>query len=210
MPPGEKHEQLTMMAMSFLNSKITRKGMRCSTEVYLNKSYLADAVALCSFQNRFYQAYCSYSQKQPIVVNTRIVDGKRKDSYSGEVANYFACVFEAKATRSDFLSTFSQSQNHWNRHYPIGSLHWCVTPRKLIKPEELPDFWGLLEEYGSGLREVKLPKINILSKPEFDSIVHRLIWPLQAKRKYTQCAECGRYIRVCYCNRCSFKRQTIT
>ena len=183
MAPGNKHNQLTMMGPTWINNKVTRKGMRVATEVCLDRGYIADAVALCSLQNRFFQRYCSYSRKQPKTGNIHIIDGKREYTWHGDVINYFACVFEAKATRADFLSTFGTGPKHVIRHSPIGSLHWCVTPRQLIKAEELPDFWGLLEESGRGLIEVKMPKINILSEQELDRIAHQLIWPMQSERR---------------------------
>lgn len=209
MTASENHNELACMGLTWLRNKITGKGMRGTTEVCLDIGYVADAVVLCSFQSRYYEQYCKASDLKPLVYNRQVL-GKRVNYTESEgIVNYFACVFEAKATRSDWLNTFGASPNHQNRHKPIGSLHWCVTPRKLIDPNELPDFWGLLEEYGAGLREVKKPRIN--TEAQLDKIAHTLIWPLQAVRNLIICQRCGRWTRIAYCSRCLAKdEQPIT
>ena len=185
MAPSEKHIELALMGLTWLQNKVTRKGMRGATEVALDQGYVADAVAMCSLQRRFLRVYLDHSILP-----------------DGEVLNYFACVFEAKATRTDFCKTFITSINH-KRLDPIGSLHWCITPKRIVNHYELPSFWGLLEECGSGLREVKKPQIKILSSEQFDKIAHRLLWPLQAHRNYiTTCKKCQKAIYEGYCGRC--------
>jgi len=184
MSPGEKHNELALLALTWLRNKVTRKGMRAATEVALAPGYVTDAAALCSLQLRFLNAYLQHSELK------------------AESWDYFACVFEAKATKADFLNTFGSGLNHQNRHEPIGSLHWCITPRNMVNTADLPQFWGLLEVYGAGLREVKKPQINILTESAFDAFAHRLIWPLQARRNYISCKKCETLISTGYCGRC--------
>lgn len=183
---SKKHNALAIEALTWLSNKVTGKGMRGTTEVSLNAGYVADAVALCSLQYRFFEKYTSKKVSYP----------------QSHQENYFACIFEAKTSRSDFLSTFNDSPKHQNRHQPIGSLHWCVTPRGLIKPNELPDFWGLLEERGSGLSEIKQSILQIVTNQQFDKIAHNLLWAIQARRNYIHCIECGVFIQQGYCQRC--------
>lgn len=182
-----EHDELKVMALTWLRNKVTGKGLRGTTEVQLADGYVADAVALCSLQYRFFQQYTGrrYPEAQPFHLN------------------YFACIFEAKASRGDFLSTFNNSDKHQNRHTPIGNLHWCVTPRGLVKADELPEFWGLLESRGSGLREIKQPKLNVIAEPAFDAIAHKLLWAIQARRHYLICANCGAYVTESLCRRCA-------
>jgi hypothetical protein len=180
-PKNEITKRNLCAALTWLNYKITSKGMRGTTEVSLCDGYVADAVALCGFQGEYFEKYTLHK--------------KEKFEF-----NYFACIFEAKVSRADFLSTFNKSPKHQNRQQPIGSLHWCVTPKGLIRPEELPDFWGLLEEYGCGLTEKRRPIFNILSEQQFDKIAHNLLWAIQAKRNYINCAKCGAFIREGYCS----------
>lgn len=181
---GKKHNELALKALTWLKYRITNKGMRGTTEVSLDRGYVADAVAICSLQYRFFRFYTkmSFPEARPFNVN------------------YFACVFEAKSSRADFLSTFNLSEKHQNRHKPIGNLHWCVTPKKLIKPDELPDFWGLLEEKGGGLTEIKKPALNIIENSQLDIIAHNLLWAIQARRNYIHCCKCGVFIQSGYCS----------
>lgn len=181
---GEKHKELAVLGLTWLGNKVTRKGMRGTTEVALAQGYVADAVAMCSLQRRFLKDY---------LWNSILPDG--------EIQNYFACVFEAKANRSDFCKTFRTSIIH-SRIDPIGSLHWCITPKRIVNHYELPSFWGLLEESGSGLREVKKPQIKIISGEQLDKIAHQLLWHLQARRNYICCKNCEKTIYEGYCGRC--------
>lgn len=182
----KKHNELTLAALTWLRNKVTGKGIRGTTEVSLDSGYVADAVVLCSLQYRFFTKYT----------------GKGFPEALTHRENYFACIFEAKASRSDFLSTFNNSPKHQNRRQPIGSLHWCVTPKGLITPSELPDFWGLLEERGSGLSEIKQPILQTVTDQQFDKIAHSLLWTIQSRRNYMICKKCGRWVLEGYCGRC--------
>jgi hypothetical protein len=186
-----EHDELKVMALTWLRNKVTGKGLRGTTEVQLADGYVADAVALCSLQNRFFQQYTACGC--PVA-----------DRFD---VNYFACIFEAKASRGDFLSTFNNSNKHQNRHKPVGNLHWCVTPSGLVKADELPEFWGLLESRGSGLREIKQPKLNVIAEPAFDAIAHKLLWAIQARRHYVICANCGAYLTESLYRRCARRRE---
>jgi len=182
-----KHDKLKLMALTWLSNKVTGKGLRGTTEVRLAKGYVADAVALCSLQSRFFEQYT----------------GRYPACSRPNNLNYFACIFEAKAGRNDFLSTFNDNDKHQNRHKPVGNLHWCVAPRGLVDPEELPEFWGLLECSGSGLRERKGPTLNVLTESDLDAIAHKILWCIQARRRYFVCKKCGRYVTEAVCNRCA-------
>lgn len=182
--PSKEHIDLAIRSLAWLRNRTTRSGIRGTTEVRLAKGYLADVAALCSLQQRFFQRYCDYSGLKPLTGHHEFKEDEPVFVQTGDIGNYLACVFEAKTSREDFLKTFNHGPNHANRHEPIGSMHWCVTPRGLIEPEELPVFWGLLEKSGNGLSEKKPPKLNKLTDAQFDSFAHKLIWPLQARRIY--------------------------
>jgi len=96
--------------------------------------------------------------------------------------HYFSCIFEAKASRGDFLSTFNDSKKHKNRKEPIANLHWCVAKKGVCEACELPDFWGLLLVSGVGLSEKRKPKICLKEKEHYDKFAHQLIWPMQKAR----------------------------
>jgi len=203
--PSKKHNELAGMALTWLGNKVSARGYRGTTEICIAQGYVADAVALCSLQGRFNGRYLRHSGYTPPICNYHYnkETGKVDCVIRGdEINNYYTCIFEVKVSRTDFLGTFNGSDKHKNRHKPIGSLHWVVTPKGLIKPDELPDFWGLLETRGGGLSEKKLPLINILEQNRFNEIAHDLIWPLEKHRGYLNCKECG-----ASCKRWSFPQK---
>ncbi|MHB2020462.1 MAG: hypothetical protein ACYCW6_26300, partial [Candidatus Xenobia bacterium] len=48
-------------------------------------------------------------------------------------------VVEAKTSRSDYLA--DESLRHYTR---VADVCWLICPRGLLRPDELPDGWGLL------------------------------------------------------------------
>jgi hypothetical protein len=56
----------------------------------------------------------------------------------------FSVLIECKVSRSDFLSDKNKLYRRWEE-YGMGDHRYYATPKGLIKPEELPDGWGLLE-----------------------------------------------------------------
>lgn len=159
---SNRHDQLAGKALTWFASRCTRRGARGGFELSLNNGYVADAVALGSFQYRFHQAYkCHWG-------------------YGREFKwNYFLCTFEAKASRGDFQGTFgpkATNGNHANRWEPITHLHWIVVSKGICTPEEGPGFWGILEEAGQGLREIRCPAFNELTEQALDRFAHSLLW----------------------------------
>lgn len=161
--PGKLHNILSEMALRWLNCKVTGRGLRGGYEVPIVAGYVADAVGLCAFQSRFCDLYIgdkNYKRINPYCV----------------IRPEVACIFEAKATRSDFLSTFGKSNQDPNRATPVGNLHWCVCGRGIAKPEELPDFWGLLSVRGTGLTEHKRPLFMPTSEATIHQIAYQVLW----------------------------------
>lgn len=193
------HDGLARATWTWLSNRTTGRGIRGDREVAVADGYIADFFALCSFQNSWIVRYCKH-WNVPLITRPRFPDKPELGNFTiqrYDILDYFACLFEAKATRSDFLSTFGKnSKNHRNRHEPIANLHWCVTPKNLIKPDELPDFWGLLEWTGRGLREVKVPALCQQSDATIDNLAHKLIWQIETWNKYWSLHdECGRLQR---------------
>lgn len=179
MAPSELHINLQERALTWLDNRVTGAGMRAATEVCLAQGYVADSVALCSMQNRFFQEYCDFAKVRP-----RTYHPVHRERYDGDINNYMACVFEVKVSMADFQSTFSaNTKKHANRMEPIGSLHWVVAPKFTIKPEEVPDFWGLLISSHGGMRQVKPPLINQRTEAQMDKIAHNILWPMLKGRQ---------------------------
>lgn len=168
------HAELADRALVWLSNKVTGRGMRSVLEFMVTDGYVADAFALCSLQWRFYDRYSKLSEY-----------------------NYFSYIFEAKATRSDFISTFNESEKHKNRKEPYSNFHYCVTPRNLIKTEELPPFWGLLEIRGLGLTETKPPHYNDVKSEQYLRWAETMLWTGKSPRtsQIFKCPYCENKIK---------------
>lgn len=168
--PSEKHNRLAELGLHWIRSKVTGRGLRGGFEVPLADGYTVDAVGLCSFQHRFVKRYLP--PEATIRVNRYVLQVPE-----------LICVFEAKATRADFLSTFGGSDRHANRKDPVGHLHWCVAARGICQPKELPDFWGLLVPQGGGLREIQQPTYRADGCCSVESAAWAVLW--YAKKTHT-------------------------
>ena len=157
--PSELHQELTQRALVWVRKMATLRGCRRGFEIPVAQGYVADAIALCSFQNRFSCEYLLEEERR-----TRFMEPEH------------ICIFEAKQSRADFLKTFGPGPNHVNRHEPIGTLHWCIAPRGLIKPDEVPGFWGLLEPAGRGLREIKRPVFCHQEDARLFEVAYMVLW----------------------------------
>lgn len=71
--------------------------------------------------------------------------------------NGLSHLVECKASRTDFR----KDAKKWFRRAPetgVGRLRWYMTPPGLLKAEELPPSWGLLEAYAKSVRQTVLPE----------------------------------------------------
>lgn len=68
--------------------------------------------------------------------------------------NGVSCLVEVKVSRSDFLA---DKKKHFrvNPETGMGDWRFFLCPKDLIKPEEIPEGWGLLYWTGKVIRKVK-------------------------------------------------------
>ena len=59
-------------------------------------------------------------------------------------------VFESKVSRSDFKADLKKIHRKYGQIIRGVSEHWYVTPKGLLKVEEIPEGWGLLEADARG------------------------------------------------------------
>ncbi len=158
---GDTHKDLARRAIPWIRSRSTGRGIQCGHEVPVAPSYVADTVVLCGLQNQFRKRYAPDR-------------GLERDDDGVRVLPEFACIFEAKATREDFLKTFGDLTS--NRFTYVGSLHWIVVPDVNIITETHIGHWGVLVRSAGGLREALEP--TYLSRPFRDicHIAYHLLW----------------------------------
>ena len=168
---SEEHNELTARAGTWFGARATKSGIRGSHELMIRDKYIADYVALGSFQDRFQDAYFINSKRKRPAFHL----GERMpaDEILWTVIGYWLCVFESKISRSDFQSTFTRGIT---RHEPAGNMHWLITPKGMLSDDEVPEDWGLLEKSGNGLRERRMTRICDVDNNHIRMIAHRMLW----------------------------------
>ena len=201
----DTHDELARLTGPFVGRRATLKGFRGAREVYLREGYVADAVYVAAFQNAWCHKYGKVMDtgREKTAFERLVLDSDEEIPLSDSVTEALyedyihqtrapetiavlddmVLVFEAKRTKSDFLATFSD-KNFKERATPAGDLHWVVTPKGLVGKEEVPAFWGLLEECGGGLREKKKPLIQDFPKESRYAVEHTLLWKKSYHRDF--------------------------
>jgi hypothetical protein len=165
MSASAEHRRLQRAAVTWLRRRATARGCPAGYEISLGNGSIADAVALCAFQSRFYSLYT------PLRSDQFDATGGRKD------APEWACVFEVKVSRPDFLATFGPTGRWAGIDFHtgfFGSLRWIVAPRDVAS--EPPPSWGLLCPVGQGLTEIFQPPLVDVPPARIREIAYELLW----------------------------------
>lgn len=85
----------------------------------------------------------------PVVVTEIASVGEEPDALGFKQG--LTTLIECKASRSDFLAD-SKKFYRQNPEYGLGEYRYYFAPKGLIKVEELPEKWGLIEVGESGVR----------------------------------------------------------
>jgi len=101
-----------------------------------------------------YRTACGKSMPAHAVVTTGIGSGETPDVLAFYGSGHTTLI-EVKVSRADFL----KDGKKWFRRRPergMGNRRYYLAPAGLIKVEELPDKWGLMELRGEKIKVVKL------------------------------------------------------
>lgn len=175
MTASKRHVELQNMLVRWIsNRSIKMCGLPESNVV----GYIADFVAIARMNDAEHTKYAFYSGLKTKYMISRIIENKLTYEIFGDIDRYYVCVFEVKVSRSDFLNTFgSRNTPHSKaRSEPVGTAHWVVAEKGICRPDELPDFWGLLMPYGTGLTELKSPKLNVLQDSDIHAMAFDMLW----------------------------------
>ena len=102
--PSKEHNDLIWLAANWIGNRASGRGVKGNSEISLSNGYVADYVCQLTLQHRFYGEYCKHSGFSELKFN-------RDDGVWSGTENDFICIFEAKATRTDFLSTLTIRQS---------------------------------------------------------------------------------------------------
>lgn len=157
------HKELSIRAISWMNSRMTASGIRWATEFQIESGWVADCVALAFPQIRY------FDKIKKIANHEEALKIWHKDIYP----DAFLYVFETKVSRQDFNKSFA---NNGYKNRLIGNLHYVITTKDLISKDELPEGWGWLIKSGNGLREIITPKLNEIDDAFRFKIGYRMLW----------------------------------
>lgn len=197
MSKGHKHIELQNMLVSWIGN---RSFKMCGLPESNVVGYIADFVAIAKMYDAEHTKYAFHSGLKKKYMSSQKIDGELVRQVFGDIDRYYVCVFEVKVSRSDFLNTFGgrKTPHAEARLEPVGTAHWVVAEKGICKPQELPDFWGLLTPYGTGLSEIKRPKLNVLSEDKLHTIAFDMLWLQMNLRSsyYAQLDEMAQTIKI--------------
>ena len=172
--PSERHTELQNMVTRWISN---RSFKMCGLPESHVVGYLADYVAIAGMHDEYHSRYTRHSGLTKMYM-TYDMHNLDKRITKGDIDRWYVCVFEVKISRNDFLNTFGDRKTAHSkaRMKPAGTAHWVVAEKGICKPEELPDFWGLLTPYGTGLTELKKPKLNVLQDYEIHAMAFDMLW----------------------------------
>ncbi len=184
MSRSRRHIELQNMLVRWIGN---RSFKMCGLPESNVVGYVADFVAIAGRYNEHHERYAKYAGLKTKYMSYTLTDGEPARKIFGDIHRWFVCVFEVKVSRSDFLNTFGnrESPHARARMKPVGTAHWVVAEKGICKPEELPEFWGLLTPYGAGLTELKIPKLHILPEANLHAMAFDMLWlQMNYRRSY--------------------------
>ncbi len=163
MAKSELHCELAHRALVWLEGRATGRGIRGCEEICLKAGYVADSVAISGL---------THSNEKLFLGS----EYRRKDGNNASgIADDYVFIFESKVSRADFFNTFKRGNHLGDRMLPVGNFHFVVTPKNMIKAEEVPEFWGLLEQRGTGLGIVKMPTFKEISEQQLHEVAYDIL-----------------------------------
>ena len=87
------------------------------------------------------------------VVITEMASGVSEEPDAIGFCTNHTTLIECKVSRPDFLNDKKKSHIRWKDG--MGDKRYYFTPKGMIKIEELPEGWGLLEPHGQRIRVIK-------------------------------------------------------
>ena len=196
MSKGDRHIELQNMVVSWIGN---RSFKMCGLPECNVVGYIADFVAIAGMHSEEHTKYTKYSGLTKKYMTSRKTDEGLIRKVFGDIDRWYVCVFEIKVSRPDFLNTFGERKTPHSkaRMKPVGTAHWVVAEKGICKPEELPDLWGLLTPYGTGLAELKKPKLHILPEEKLHAMAFDMLWLQMNVRQsyYNQLNEMAKAIK---------------
>jgi hypothetical protein len=114
----------------------------------------------CSQCPAFRHDYCGVCKQHLYVaveLNTVAAENTDVWGYDG----YATTVIEVKTSHADFLADRKKYWRSVPPEYQAGNRRWYLCPEGIIKPEELPEGWGLLYWDGKAIHPIVAPQTRL-------------------------------------------------
>jgi hypothetical protein len=105
------------------------------------------------------------------------VTGEMPDAIGWKKACH-SVLIECKVSRADFLADREKPFRR-NSHNAVGCERYYLAPKSLIRVEELPEGWGLLELSGREVERTKISAKNLRSQAGFANEMNLLLASLR-------------------------------
>lgn len=181
---------LTRQLTKAVTLRMDERGFKpIETEVYAGQGWVADlAAAIVPTQTELVKL--KLVGRSPRWLSPQHVD------WAAQVRalkrSILTCVVEVKATRSDFRADLK-----W-RKTPPANLAYLAVPGGLLKPEEWPEGWGMLEFCASsgGLRCVKAPMLRSVEVETQRDLLHEIALRRDHRTRYALLREAQKRERL--------------
>ncbi len=125
--------------------------------------------------------FCKQCRDFPIVAVELVVVGAADNPDVWGFNGYITATIEVKTSHADFLA----DKKKWGRReeaskYSTGNLRWFLCPEGVIKPEELPEGWGLLYWDGKRIRFV----VAAVQREGVSWGDMRMLWSLMRREEF--------------------------
>jgi len=97
--------------------------------------------------------WLKYTKRMTVVISELATRNSETPDVIGWVGGAESILIECKVSRADFLADGKK----WFRRYPnqgMGDFRYIAAPPGIIKPDELPEKWGLFEPHSHSIRTV--------------------------------------------------------
>lgn len=129
----------------------------------------------CQTKDCHHSQFCHHCETYDYVVVELVVYGaENTDVWGYCCGDSSSAVIEVKTSHSDFLADkkkFWRSQKAEDMEMQAGMRRWYLCPEGVIKPEELPEGWGLLWWDGKKIKHIVPPTIFHKNTSRADMII---------------------------------------
>ena len=130
----------------------------------------------CQKKDCYRSEFCEHCRQiyDYVAVELCVYGAENTDVWGYSCGDSSSAVIEVKTSHSDFLADkkkWWRSKEAEDRGFQAGTRRWFLCPEGVIKPDELPEGWGLLYWDGKKIRHIVAPTITNRNTSRADLIM---------------------------------------